>query len=332
MNTKGGVGKSTLVMALAETLATHFGKRVLLIDSDAQMSLSLMVMPVADLQARRDSQMTLVELLRRLAMERVPADWKDFVVSDATDIDDTNAIWLLPSDMHLTLFEREVSAFHRHVELRQAVREVLDDATSYFDFILVDCPPGLSVLTETWLREADYHLTPVKPDFLAVSGLETLRAFKKLNPELGFAENIGVLVNLKDERSEMDDMVHQALMRQSDLHCFADALPRLSHLQHAALYMSEKRSYLAKYPGISGNTLRKITMDLLARLDRRAAEAQQRARVHEQAPPPRPSEQPATASRPTEPAPPPAPKPAPAVPRPPERPTPRIVRPDEKAG
>lgn len=268
MNTKGGVGKSTLAMALAETLSTQNDLRILLIDSDAQMSLSLMLMPVSELQSRRSGHRTLVDLLRKLSLERITADWKDYVASDISDVEESRSLWMIPSDMHLALLEREVSASHRHSEMRQSVRDILREARAHFDLILIDCPPGLSVLTETWLREADYHLTPVKPDFLAVSGLETLRSFKKLNPELGFAENIGVVVNLKDERSPMDEVVHKALLEQADLRCFTAAVPRLSHMQHAALYTAGQRSFMAKYPGVAGRMLREIAAELMQRIAR----------------------------------------------------------------
>jgi cellulose biosynthesis protein BcsQ len=61
-----------------------------------------------------------------------------------------------------------------------------------FDIVLIDCPPGLSVLTESWLREADFHIPPTKPDHISAYALEVLGHFKGLNPEMGFAENLGV--------------------------------------------------------------------------------------------------------------------------------------------
>ena len=77
-----------------------------------------------------------------------------------------------------------------------------------FDIVLIDCPPGLSVLTESWLREADFHLSPTKADYVSVCGLEVFRRFKALNPEMGFAENMGVIVNMKDAGSAAEDDYH----------------------------------------------------------------------------------------------------------------------------
>ncbi len=64
----------------------------------------------------------------------------------------------------------------------------MKDARTVFDLVIIDCPPGLSVLTESWLREADFHISPTKADYVSVCGLEVFRRFKALNPEMGFAE------------------------------------------------------------------------------------------------------------------------------------------------
>ena len=81
--------------------------------------------------------------------------------------------------MELSLFEREVSAARKDSELRLAVRSLLAESTRVFDIVLVDCPPGLSLLTECWLREVDYFIPPTKPDYLAVRGLDILKKFRE---------------------------------------------------------------------------------------------------------------------------------------------------------
>ena len=78
------------------------------------------------------------------------------------------------------------------------IGELLAGVRKVFDVVLIDCPPGLSVLTESWLREADFHISPTKADYVSVCGLEVFRRFKGLNPEMGFAENLGVIVNMKE--------------------------------------------------------------------------------------------------------------------------------------
>ena len=99
--------------------------------------------------------------------------------------------------MQLTLFEREVT---RETAARAIAHERCcpsQHVRGTFDIVLVDCPPGFSVLTKSWLREVDFLISPIKPDHLSAYALEVLGHFRGLNPELGFAENLGVLINLR---------------------------------------------------------------------------------------------------------------------------------------
>jgi chromosome partitioning protein len=266
MNTKGGVGKSTIVMALAETLSAFHGKNVLIIDSDSQASVSSMLMTTQNLFKLQREGLTIVEFLVTSVINEGSVDWPRFVVRDVSDVDDARSVYLIPSDMELTLFEREVSKINQHGRLRSVIEGLLNQVRSIFDVILIDCPPGLSVLTEAWLREADFHLSPTKPDYVSVCGLDVFRRFKALNPEMGFAANIGTLVNMKDKSSAADAEYHKWLADNPENKVFDAAIPRLNALQDAARFQTIERSYTAKYPGEAGSAMRALALDVLARL------------------------------------------------------------------
>ena len=266
MNTKGGVGKSTLVLALAETLSAYHGKNVLVVDSDSQASASAMLMTIPNLHRLQQNGLTLVDYLVARVLQNVESDWPRFVVRNVSDVDDARSVFLIPSDMQLTLFEREVSKESLHGRLRAVIGELLAGARSVFDIILIDCPPGLSVLTESWLREADYHISPTKADYVSVCGLEVFRRFKALNPEMGFAENLGVLVNMKDKASPTEEDYHSWLRGNPDNRCFEQVVPRSVTMQEAARFHAPDRSYLAKYPGETGRALRQLAEEVLERM------------------------------------------------------------------
>jgi chromosome partitioning protein len=266
MNTKGGVGKSTLVLALAETLSALHGKTVLIIDSDAQASVSAMLMTAANLHKLQSNGLTIVDLLGQAVLQHQPLDWAKMVVGGVSDVDDARTVYLIPSDMQLTLFEREVSKESQHARLRSTIAALLNATRGVFDLVLIDCPPGLSVLTESWLREADFHIAPTKPDYVSACGLEVFRRFKGLNPEMGFAENLGVVINMKDEMSAQDREYDRWLRQSPDNRCFARAITRSNSLQHAAQYQTLDRSFQAKYPGDAGQGIRAVSEELLARL------------------------------------------------------------------
>lgn len=266
MNTKGGVGKSTLVLALAETLSALHGKTVLVIDSDAQASVSSMLMTIGSLHRLQSEGLTIVDYLVATVLNGQPADWSRFVVGNVSDVDDARTVYLLPSDMQLTLFEREVSKESLHGRMRSVIGNLLTEVSKVFDVVLIDCPPGLSVLTESWLREADFHISPTKADYVSVCGLEVFRRFKQLNPEMGFADNLGVVVNMKDANSAADNEYHRWLADNAENRCFSEPVPRMNSLQDAARFRAPERSYLAKYPGQVGVAIRALTDEVLERL------------------------------------------------------------------
>ena len=98
MNAKGGVGKSTLVLALAETLATYHRKKVLVIDADAQASVSHMLARQPQLEAAQSGGRTIVDYLIGAVLKESTASWHDFVIPDVSDVDDARSIALIPSD------------------------------------------------------------------------------------------------------------------------------------------------------------------------------------------------------------------------------------------
>lgn len=271
MNTKGGVGKSTIVLGVAETLAAYHQKNVLVIDSDAQASVSYMLAGPTRLTDVQTEGRTLVGLLDELVVKQHPADWRNYVMSGVSDVDDARSVFLIPGDTELTLFERAVSKGSAEQTLRRAISGLLRELRSVFDVVLIDCPPGLTVVTESWLREADYHLSPTRPDFISACGLAFFRRFKQRNPEMGFADNLGLLVTMKDLRSPVEAEFERWLRSDPANNCFDTVVPRSHAMQFAATFTSPIRSYHAKYPADAGHAMRRLTQEILERLSRQAA-------------------------------------------------------------
>lgn len=266
MNTKGGVGKSTLVLGMAETLSAAFGKNVLVIDADTQASVSLMLMTAGNLHRVQADGATIVDLLVADVLRKEAVDWQRFVVGGVSDVQEARSVYLIPSDMQLTLFEREVAQEEALVQLRASIGGLLGQLRAVFDIVVIDCPPGLSVVTESWLREADFYISPVVPDQLSIYSLEVFNHFKGRNPEMGFSENLGVLINMRDVQSAPDADHERRLRDNADNRCFASTVPRTQTLQHAVQVSAMERPYGAKYPGEAGAALRAICEELLDRL------------------------------------------------------------------
>lgn len=116
------------------------------------------------------------------------------------------------------------------------------------------------------MREADFHISPTKADYVSVCGLEVFRRFKSLNPEMGFAENLGVMINMRDEASHTDDEYIKWLKSNPANRCFEAVVPRVNSIQDAARFQALHRSYGAKYPGAVGQAIRSLSAEVLERM------------------------------------------------------------------
>lgn len=184
VNQKGGVGKTTSTINIGSALVRS-GKRVLLVDADAQGSLSI--------SAGMDEQtletgLTTAEVL----LENVS-------IADAIRVNVCSGFDLLPADIRLSAADlRLVNVPGRELILRDALEEV----EQAYDYILIDCPPNLSLTALNALAAAHELIIPVQAHFLAVGGLslllDTIKLMKRLNPNLKIA---GVLLTMYDGRT-----------------------------------------------------------------------------------------------------------------------------------
>jgi len=216
-------------------------------------------------QAIQTQGRTMVDYFITLVLKNESVNWAAFVSSGVSDVDDARTVDLMTGGGHLTLFEREVSKEGHESRLRHAVRNFLAEARNAYDFVLIDSAPGLSILTECWLREVDFYLSPSKPDYISTHGLQFLGQFSQRDTDMGFAECLGVIVSMKDINA-FEDAQYERWLRQNCKHtCFDQVIPRATSLQTAAHFCPRPRSYWAKYPGETGKALRQLVAELLIR-------------------------------------------------------------------
>ena len=198
MNAKGGVGKSTLVLALAETLANDHGRKILVIDADAQASISHMLMRQEELESVQSRGRTFVDYPHHGDAEGEPR-------SGRTSWSAASPMWTMRARSiccRATRISPCSSGRSPGASTRVAApdrgRAARRGARLLYDLVLIDSAPGLSVLTESWLREADFYVSPTRPDYISTRGLKFLREFRERDAHMGFAECLGVVINMKE--------------------------------------------------------------------------------------------------------------------------------------
>lgn len=186
-NMKGGVGKTATVVSLAEALAAS-GYRVLVIDLDAQANASVCLAGDQLLALLMSRNATIEGFLEDNLIGKRTMSFADCVRGNISNVSHRNrqlTISLLPSSPKLRNFEQQIihDLTHRKMSwadiidgLYAVMSKQLTTARRSHDFILIDCAPGISVLTEVSIRLADLVLVPTIADFLSTYGLQAFCA------------------------------------------------------------------------------------------------------------------------------------------------------------
>jgi chromosome partitioning protein len=214
-NQKGGVGKTTTSINLGSYLASE-GKTVAIIDLDPQANATSGL----GVNMTEDTA-TLYEVLigKEVALEAL----------QATEYDNLN---IIPSTPNLAGAAIELmDGAYREYRLRRALKPLKE----YFDYILIDCPPSLGLLTINGLVAADRILIPVQCEFFAMKGLsqllDTVELVRQhLNPRL---QVVGALLTMYDRRTAMARKIVREVRREFPGHVFESVIPRNTELSEA---------------------------------------------------------------------------------------------------
>ena len=230
-NQKGGVGKTTTSINLSASLAAK-GKKVLVIDTDPQGNTTS-----GFGVEKNDLENTVYELMLS------ECSIKECILNDVID-----GVSIIPSNVNLAAAEIELIGVDRkEYILKREVEWIKDN----YDYIIIDCPPSLSMLTINAMTTADTVLVPIQCEYYALEGLSqlihTINLVKeRLNPDLDIE---GVVFTMYDSRTNLSMQVVENVKSNLSQKVFKTLIPRNIRLAEAPSYGMPINAYDPKSAG-----------------------------------------------------------------------------------
>jgi chromosome partitioning protein len=275
INLKGGVGKTTTTVALAEFMDVEYGKRVLVIDLDPQTNATVMLIGDRRWGRLNADKQTIAQLFEdALDPGHHIFDLQASIQRGVGAVEDVTRVSLLPSSIDLIDVQERVltlnpGRFHAANPidiLRRAIKPVLDE----FDVVLVDCPPSMGVVTLNGLRISQGYVIPVIPDVLSTYGIpQIVRRVHDFSEAI--QEEIaplGIVISKYRVQSTVHKNQVELLRAEKDAPVFKTTIPEMNDVAGAAEFkavstLRQKWGYKGiyeAYHALAGEILEKASV------------------------------------------------------------------------
>lgn len=190
INLKGGVGKTTLTIALADFLSVEHKKKVLVIDLDPQTNATVSLIAQERWKEVNQNNNTLHQLYWDKINNENVFNLKNSILKNVGNLKTEGRIDLIPSSIDLIDIVEDIIKIDNEKEKLELLDKEINNIKEEYDYIFIDCPPDLSAITMTGLYASQQYLIPVIADTLSVYGLNQLitkisnkiRSMKRIKP------------------------------------------------------------------------------------------------------------------------------------------------------
>ena len=211
INLKGGVGKTTMTVALAEFLAMEYNKRVLIIDLDPQTNATVTLIDEAEWKRRDGDGKTLLRLFQDKVEKKSEFNISEAIIKNVSKVGNgIRKLDLLPSSLGLIEIQDQLPMIPSGGFFVTSPVSILYDAVSgvldQYDYVLIDCPPNLGIITLNGINFSDYFVIPVIPDILSTYGVpQILNRIKSFREEKKSDKPIplGIVISMYRSQSKL---------------------------------------------------------------------------------------------------------------------------------
>ncbi|BAJ49900.1 cobyrinic acid a,c-diamide synthase [Candidatus Caldarchaeum subterraneum] len=172
INYKGGVGKTTLAVEIAAALAYHRGKKVLLVDADPQTNATFYLISEEDWDVWQKNKGTLKNIFDNY-LEGRDTDINELIIKDLEVSSRTPNLHLLPSHIELIHIDLKLAGISgsRGIRAKGLLKKALEKVKQNYDYVIIDCPPNLNLVTQNSIVASDSFIIVLKPEFLSTIGI-----------------------------------------------------------------------------------------------------------------------------------------------------------------